>query len=198
MRYHLRVMLRPDATDAEKQALWRIIRAGKIDEVAFFVPHVGEHSPGLGTEDECRECVDSLRPTFDRLREAGIAPSLNVWWTLSFSDFPALRRSLRDEFDFRRAVSADGRESCAVACPLDGNWREYVKGMYRTFAQLHPARLWMDDDVRATLLTLRSACFCEACLGEMERRTGREFTRQGVHPHPARAGRPAAGDRPRP
>ncbi len=181
VRYHLRVPLLAGAGRAELDALWRIVRKGKVDEVAFFVPHAEERSPGLGTLEECRRSVEFLGPVFERLRAQGVEPSINVWWTMSFSHFPSLPRSLRDRFSFRWAVSMTGRQSMSAACPLDRAWRDHVREIYGMFASLRPARLWIDDDVHAVLRAdLHSPCFCRACLGEMRRRTGRRFTRRGL------------------
>ena len=34
-----------------------------------------------------------------------IAPSINIWWTVSFSEFTGMPRDLRDRFKFRWAVA---------------------------------------------------------------------------------------------
>jgi hypothetical protein len=170
--------LSPRNAKAEEKALWKVIRDAKIDEVMFFVPHAEEVSTGLGTDAENEEMAAVLAPIFDRLREKSIAPSINMWWTVGFSDFPSLTRNQHDRFKFRWAVNLDGRESAAMACPQDRAWREQIKRMYRTYARLNPVRIWIDDDVRMTLRAdMQCPCFCDVCLGEMARRTGRSFTR---------------------
>jgi len=176
--YHLRINLVPEHFEQDVKALWRIIRNAKIDEVVFFVPHAEERSPGMGTLDECRRMAGMLAPLFSRLKSAGIPPSINVWWTFSFSDFPALPRDLRTKFQFKWAVNVDGKESHAVACPLDPTWRNHIKEMYRIFAALTPVHLWIDDDARMTFRAdMQSPCFCLHCIAEMEKRTGISFTR---------------------
>jgi hypothetical protein len=178
VRYHLRVTLTPEHHKEEEKALWRVIRKARIDEVAFFVPHAEERSPGLGTDAEHRRMAALLKPVFARLRKAGVAPSINPWWTVSFSEFPGLRRDLRDRFTFHWAVGADGRESVSIACPRCPVWRAHARRMYATYARLRPARFWIDDDVRMTgRADLHCACFCEVCLAEMGRRAGRDFAR---------------------
>ncbi|MEI8242107.1 MAG: hypothetical protein WCI17_02450 [bacterium] len=178
VRYHLRVTLTPDHHRQEEQALWQVIRKARVDEVMFFVPHAEERSTGLGTDAENATMARLLAPVFRRLRQAGIAPSINFWWTVAFSEFAGLRRDQHHQFDFRWAVSTDGRTSVAVACPACPAWRAQVGKMYQTYAALKPARIWIDDDVRMTLRAdMHSPCFCEACLEEMTRRTGRTFTR---------------------
>ena len=199
VRYHLRTRLVPWNMQAEEEALWRIVREGRIDEVMFFLPHDEENSPGLGTIKECGDWVARLKGLFNRLRKAGVAPSINVWWTVSFSDFPAMPRVMNDRFNFRWAVSVDGRCSRAAACPQDSAWREHVREMYRTLAGLRPVRIWIDDDVRMTLRAdMHCPCFCDVCLGEMSRRTGRSWGPQtrgrGPRRNTSRRGPLAFGD----
>ena len=173
VRYHLRVPFGADFSDTDEEALWRIAREAQIDEALFFGPHAEERSPGLGTRDEIDRCVTRLSPLFARLRGEGIAPSVNIWWTVAFSDFPAAERDMRATHDFRWAVDLHGVASRSAACPQDPAWRSFVGDMYRRFASLEPAVLWIDDDVRMTLRSNHNApCFCDECIGEMGRRTG--------------------------
>jgi len=150
-----------------------VIRRGKIDEVLFFVPHAEERSPGLGTDAENSATVKLLRPVFARLRARGVMPSINVWWTVSFSEFPGYPRDLRGKFKFRWAVAADGRKSISAACPGCPEWRAQVVRMYKAYAGLKPERIWIDDDVRMTLRAdMHCPCYCDVCMAEMSRRTG--------------------------
>ena len=179
VRYHLRISGTSGVSAAEDEALWEVIQRGGFDEVMFFAPHLEALSGGLGTLEECEKCAEGLAPWFERLRGEGIAPSINIWWTVSFSNFPGLLRDQREQFDFRWAVATDGKVSRVVACPQDEGWRDHTRRMYGIFAKLEPARMWIDDDVRMTLKgEIYSACFCEACLVSMEERTGRSFTRE--------------------
>lgn len=181
VRYHLRVTLTPEHWRQEERALWQVIRRGRIDEVMFFVPHAEERSTGLGTAAENAQMVRVLRPVFRRLRAAGVVPSINIWWTVSFSEFPRYPRDLRGRFRFRWAVSVDGRQSRSAACPRCPAWRAQVQSMYRAYASLRPERIWIDDDVRMTLRAdMHCPCFCDDCLAEMACRTGRRMTRPAL------------------
>ena len=183
VRYHLRTPFSAAMSAAEEEALWGVIHRGKIDEVTFFVPHGESMSLGLGTLDDSRKCVERLAPLFERLRGDGIAASINVWWTLSFSNFPGLKRDQREQYDFRWAVTIDGTPSWVVPCPQDTAWRRHTREMYAIYAGLKPARLWIDDDVHMTLKgELHSPCYCEVCMAEMARRTGRSFSREELVP----------------
>lgn len=181
VRYHLRASILAGAGLHEDEALLDTVRAGQFDEVMFFLPHAEDNSPGLGTLDECYAAAGRVAPLFDQLRDEGIVPSVNVWWTLSFSDFPGCVRDLRDRFAFRWAVGASGLTSRSVSCPSDPVWQEHVCQMYRIFSALEPAKIWVDDDLRMTLRAdLHSPCFCDACLDEMQRRTGKTLSREGL------------------
>lgn len=182
VRYHLRAAVYPDSPPSVDDALLRLVREASVDEVMFFLPHLEERSPGLGTVEEIATATERVAPLFPRLREMGVAPSVNVWWTVAFSDFPGAVRNQRARgFGFRWAINADGRESDAVACPQDDAWQAHVRGMYAAFAALRPARLWIDDDVRMTMRAdMHCPCFCNCCLAAMTRRTGLAFTRQSL------------------
>ena len=179
VRYHLRATVLADSPPAVDDALLQLVQEARFDEVMFFLPHSEERSPGLGTVEEIEAAVARVAPLFPRLRAMGVAPSVNVWWTVAFSDFAGVRRDMADRFNFRWAVNADGKQSRAVACPLDDAWRGHVRFMYRTFAEMQPERIWIDDDVRMTMRAdMHCPCFCDVCLEEMARRTGQTFDRQ--------------------
>jgi len=178
VRYHLRFQASLKPSAREDAALRRIVKTARIDEVIFIAPHAEERSPGMGSFAECDRAVRRLKPLFRSLHAKGIPASLNIWWTMGFSNFPNFPRDLRSRFPFRWAVSAEGRTSRCIACPRDPAWRRHVLGIFRRFARLAPACLWIDDDVCATLRgDASSPCFCPNCLAEMERRTGRPFSR---------------------
>jgi len=179
VRFHLRASVLADSPPSVDDALLRLVQEARFDEVMFFLPHLEERSPGLGTVEEIEAATARVAPLFPRLREMGVEPSVNVWWTVAFSDFPGARRERADLFNFRWAVNLDGKQSRAVACPQDEAWRGHVNRMYARFAEPRPARIWIDDDVRMTLRAdMHCPCFCDVCMAEMARRTGREFDRQ--------------------
>ena len=173
VRYHFRAYIAPEHAKRDLTRLEQWIREAKIDEVMFFAPHFEETCPGLGTHAESLRMADALKPAFESLRKLGVTPSINIFWTLGFSNMPSLPRDRRAEFDFRPAISIDGKPSTACYCPQDARWHQHVQAMYATFAKLKPARLWIDDDTRPMLKAdLFSPCFCEVCVGSMTQRTG--------------------------
>lgn len=177
VRYHLRATITPERHELEEQALWRVLKAGRFDEVMFFVPHAEERSDGLGSNEDNDKMVAILAPLFQRLRNAGIAPSINMWWSVAFSEFLGMPRDLRERFNFRWAVGVDGRVSRSAACLRCPAWRAQVADMYKKYASLKPVRLWIDDDVRTTLRAdLHSPCFCPVCLESIQARTGKLMT----------------------
>lgn len=182
-RYNLRTPFSASMSTAEEDALLEVIQRGKIDEVTFFVPHGESKSLGLGTLEDSQACADRLAPIFERLAREGIDASINVWWTLSFSNFPGLKRDQRDQYDFRWAVGVTGTQSTVVACPQDEAWRNHTRQMYGIYAGVKPRRLWIDDDVHMTLKgELHSPCVCDVCLAAMATRTGRSISREELVP----------------
>jgi len=173
----LRLTFDPARREAETRGVFEMVERAAVDEVMFFVPHAEERSPGLGTAAEIAVQVEALGPVFERLRGMGVAPSINMWWTLSFSDFPNLPRDQRGTFPgFRWAVGLDGRVSRVAACPRDPAWRGAVAEMYAAYASLRPERIWMDDDVRAIVRAdLHSPCVCDVCLAAWCEKTGRRW-----------------------
>ena len=183
VRYHLRIPFTSSFSSAEEEALWEVLRRGSIDDATFFVPHEESCSPGLGTIEECEKCVERLAPMFERLRNDGIDPSVNIWWTQGFSHFSGVERNQSHVFDFGWAVRNDGYTSRVIACPQDPAWLDHIRKMYGMFASLKPVRLWIDDDVRMTpRADMHSPCLCDVCLQEMGRRTGKQLTREALFP----------------
>jgi len=181
VRYHLRASVTPFDGPAHLEALYRVVREGLIDEVMLFLPHAEEMSPGLGTDQECRETRERVRPVFDELRRMGVAPSVNIWWTKSFSNFGLAVRDTRDRFDFRWAVSSSGASDYSAACPLDDRWLKEAQRVYATFAELKPVIMWYDDDVQARFRGgIRGACFCPACLERAAGYTGATLDRAAL------------------
>lgn len=181
VRYHLRVPLTAEHWAEESAALMTILEDARIDEALFFVPHAEERSTGLGTFEEIAVSVERLRPLFGLLRGRGVDPSINIWWTASFSHFPTLPRVQDSLFAFRWAVNPEGQTSRCAACPGCDRWQAHIRRMYAAYASLEPVRIWIDDDVHTTLRAdMHAPCFCETCMGEMARRTGQEWTRESL------------------
>ncbi len=162
---------RPEALD--------LALAMGADELALFVPSAEEHCDGPATTEEIERTAVIAGEMLERARGAGLAGSINLFWTVGFSDFPHAPRSARGRFDFRWAVNVNGDESKVIACPIDEVWRAHVTGMYASYARLKPRVIWLDDDVRMTLRAdVQGPCLCGACMGEMARRTGRAWERK--------------------
>jgi hypothetical protein len=151
------------------------------DEAALFLPWAEENCDGPATLDEIDRTARLAEPIMESLRASGIVPSVNIFWTLGFSDFPHAQRVARGRFPFRWAVNTQGVESQVIACPNDEAWRAHMTAMYARYARLKPAVIWVDDDVRLTLRAdVQGPCLCASCMTEIGRRTGRNWTRQDL------------------
>ncbi len=162
---------RPEALD--------LALAMKAEELALFVPSAEEHCDGPATVDEIERTAVIAGAMLEKARAAGVVGSINLFWTVGFSDYPHAPRSARGKFPFRWAVNVNGDESKVIACPIDEAWRAHMTGMYARYAKLKPRVIWLDDDVRMTLRAdVQGPCLCAACMGEMARRTGRSWERK--------------------
>jgi len=179
--YQLRTQIYADSFEPQKRALLDYVDRVPIDEVIVFVPDVGYRTCGLATVDECREHAQLIEGLFAELRRRGVAVSVNFFWTMGFSNVGCQERDRRGWFDFRATVNDRGAVSWNIACPRDRRWLDHMAGLYRIYAALEPRVFWLDDDVHVTLREkVDSACFCDDCIAEMGRRTGRSFDREGL------------------
>lgn len=84
-------------------------------------------------------------------------------------------QSDRDLPPWQRLVLRDGHEP-RIFCPLDPRFLAFMRDEAAAVAALRPAFFMVDDDTR--LITGRDGCFCPLHLAEMEKLTGRTFTRE--------------------
>ena len=89
---------------------------------------------------------------------------------------------------YQKVTSEDGAERYTF-CPLGTDFLAYIRGQIATLAAERPDFFMLDDDTR--LITGRNGCYCPLHIAEMERRTGRAFTREtlaaAVHGEPETA-----------
>lgn len=83
---------------------------------------------------------------------------------------------------FDKYVNAtDGKEASSY-CPLDPRFTEHFCGVLKRIAMTHPAAIMLDDDFRM-MLRDGKGCACPRHLAELEKRTGRRFTREELWRH---------------
>lgn len=75
---------------------------------------------------------------------------------------------------WQKVIASDGSEKY-IFCPLGEEFRNYIKNQVETLSQVRPDYFMVDDDTR--LITGRDGCFCPLHLKEMERQTGKKWSR---------------------
>ena len=67
--------------------------------------------------------------------------------------------------DMPKMVGSDGKVAMAMACPRSAAFAEYLRGLFRRYAELGPTVVWIDDDFRIVHHPpVDFACFCDSCV----------------------------------
>ena len=88
----------------------------------------------------------------------------------------------RDEWtednDLPKMVGSDGKAARAMACPRSAAFADYLRGLFRRYAELGPTVIWVDDDFRmAHHPSVDFACFCDDCIARFATETGIKMSR---------------------
>lgn len=155
-----------DSPDAEAVAQDQrfLVENTIIDSTAFMCTLVPEGEPVF---DKAAVYAPLFADMKKRLE--GIRCGVLFQATMGHGWMPDSRAS------YQTIVLADG-SSPYVFCPLDERFLDYIRAQAATLAAQRPDFFMIDDDTR--LITGREACYCPLHLKEMERRLGREFTRE--------------------
>lgn len=192
-RYHFRFCCDPEYNgERESDALLRFVREAQIDDVLVFA-NVQEINTGHTTPEEQAVYVRLMENLKPRLERAGVTLSVNPWHTLMHGD---MGKRLREDQPFRAMVDLRGRKSALCVCPLCEAWRAYFLNLYREYARLAPAYLWLEDDFRFHNHEPLEwgGCFCEAHMAAFAEAAGEAMTREAFvegllkpgEPHPYR------------
>lgn len=173
--YTLRYMLDPRANTPEKdQKLINFAKKGKIDDVAFFINGEELNHSHL-TKDETQGWLDAIKPLQTKLAEIGVTTSLNPWTTIMHSD---RGYHVNPKIGFNTFVDINGNKAQDMACPADPKWRKYIVERYAQYANIHPRRLWMEDDFRHYNHTpLKLMCFCDYHMKIYQEKLGKKESR---------------------
>lgn len=145
-----------------------------IDEIAFFTSFT--HPPLPLAEIEARAAV--LAEVLPPFKALGVAAGINHLSTLGHLD-ENLENSLREPW--QHLVDFDGSVSASCYCGADPSVRAYIRACYVALAKAKPAFLWVDDDLRMESHgPIRFACFCERCVAEFSRQSGKPWTREAL------------------
>ena len=141
----------------------RLCRETVVDGFAVSASLQPEGDP---PRDKAAPLARSFRALRDRLAAGEIPLGVLLQSTMG-------HRAQETPANFQRIVYSNG-DSPPVYCPLDEDFRAYIRSQTATLAAERPAFFLLDDDAR--LRAGRDACFCPLHLAEFSRRTGRDWT----------------------
>ena len=141
----------------------RLCRETGVDGFAVSASLQPEGDP---PRDKAAPLARSFRALRDRLAAGEIPLGVLLQSTMG-------HRAQETPANFQRIVYSNG-DSPPVYCPLDEDFRAYIRSQTATLAAERPAFYLLDDDAR--LRAGRDACFCPLHLAEFSRRTGRDWT----------------------
>lgn len=191
--YSLRIGICPDFYAEEKfYDLLKFCKSAQIDDVQFFL-NMEEVNQGHLSLEKTKEWLQMIEKFKPKLNEEGISVSLNPWTTVLHAD---RGRTLAEDQNFTTMADYNGRKADAVACPLDQQFQDYIKAVYRLYADLHFAVIWIEDDFRLHNHPPLEwgGCFCELHKREFAKRIGKEVDMESFlegilcqgSPHPYR------------
>lgn len=192
-RYILRYAVQPGHHEEEAfDSLLKFCKAALIDEVMFFI-NCEELNNGHITREETKPWMDTIKKGGMKLKDIGVAVSINPWITLLHAD---RGRRLKEGQKFNLMVDVCGNSASATVCPECREWREYIKDLYSFYAELEPDTIWVEDDFRfhnhAPLIW--GGCFCEEHMRLYSEQAGKTISREELieailkpgEPHPYR------------
>ena len=130
-----------------------------FDSVLFFT----QNNHSVRNPETHRATAKRLRPMLERFNAAGIPSGIDVLCTIGF--FEDGLDPIMESESYPHYVSVSGSVTAGRLCPEYAVNREYIAEQYRIYAELHPDRIYIDDDISSM------SCFCPACI----RRFAREY-----------------------
>jgi hypothetical protein len=160
-QYQLRFALLPSPEEDQRiEELVSFCQKGAIDDVIFFIG-AEEANDGHLTKEEAAPYVALIKKAKAALAPLGITTSINPWFTLGHGD---RGRQLKKDQHFQTLVDPNGCAASVMVCPLDEEWRSYyVDYLDYLIEEIHPERVWLEDDFRLHNHEPLSdgGCFCE-------------------------------------
>ena len=147
---------------------------GVTDEITFFTSFT--HPPLPLTEVESR--CELLTKRITQAKALGYRAGINILSTIGHHG-ENLANSLSG--NYTNLTDIDGNVCRGAFCPNDPRVQEYIRELYKTVVAANPDYIWIDDDVRlAGHVPLYLTCFCDHCLAEFEKETGKKYTRASL------------------
>lgn len=122
--------------------------------------------PAMKTVDVCVESYKRFAKLLEgtKAKPAILLQAIIGHWTQD--------RAEKEVEPWQRAINYKGE--ITRHCPLDPNYRDYIRTVGRKLAECRPALILGDDDIRS--FSPDAECFCPLHTAEYNRRTGRSLT----------------------
>ena len=149
-------------------------RSGVSTHAMFMMKFNPEGTPVVDkATDQCKK-YDRFR---EKLDKAGAKHGVLVQATLGHIVVPY------EPYPFQPSVFlSTGEERVVTCCPLDPNFREYIKDQFRILAEHHPSVVMLDDDL-GLFYKRTQGCACKYHMAELNRRAKKSVTREELYQH---------------
>lgn len=149
-------------------------KSGVSTHAMFMMKFNPEGTPAIDKATEQCEKYDLFR---EKLDAAGAKHGVLVQATMGHIVVPYT------PYPFQPSVwLSTGEERVVTACPLDPDFREYMKGQMRILAKRHPSVVMIDDDV-GLIYKPTKGCACKYHMAEFNRRAGTNMSREELYLH---------------
>lgn len=148
----------------------RQYREGISTEALFIMSLAPEGNPAVNKASLLCKQYDLFKEELDR---RGLHSGVLVQSTIGHG-YPVGVKS-----PFQTLVAVDGTPSYSI-CPLDEDFRAYIKDAFREIALRHPSSIMVDDDFRL-FARGHSACACPLHLDQISRRYGKKISREMLY-----------------
>lgn len=149
-------------------------RTGVSTHAMFMMEFNPEGTPAVNkAELQCQK-YDLFRERLDKL---GAHHGVLVQATLGHIYTPY------EPYSFQPTVSLNnGEERAVTCCPLDPDFRKYIKEQFRILAEHHPSVVMLDDDL-GLFYRPTNGCGCKYHIAEINRRAKKPITREELYQH---------------
>ena len=149
-------------------------KTGVSTHAMFLMKFNPEGTPAVNkAELQCKK-YDLFR---ERLDKSGARHGVLVQATLGHISIPY------EPYSFQPTVSLNnGEERVVTCCPLDPDFRKYIKEQFRILAEHHPEVVMLDDDL-GLFYRPTNGCACKHHMAEINRRAKKEITREELYQH---------------
>ncbi|MBO5702308.1 MAG: hypothetical protein J6S71_07695 [Clostridia bacterium] len=149
-------------------------RTGVSTHAMFMMEFNPEGTPAVNKAELQCEKYDLFR---ERLDKHGARHGVLVQATLGHIYVPY------EPYAFQPTVSLPtGEERVVTCCPLDPDYRKYIKEQFRILAERHPSVVMLDDDL-GLFYRPTGGCACKYHMAELNRRAKKAITREELYQH---------------